>query len=113
MAIEEVPRGHQALCRHASGPGAIGWRSKILLFDQEESFAGASILGWPLTALDASRRTVTTAATSASVGWPRTTLISGPPCWGPVIYFDLPTPTPNCRWTRAQNASRSHSLASW
>jgi hypothetical protein len=26
---------------------------------------------------------------------------------------DLPVPMPNSRWTRSQNASRSHSRASW
>ena len=32
---------------------------------------------------------------------------------GGIRRLDLPTPTPNWRCTRAQNASRSHSRASW
>ena len=49
---------------------------------------------------------------------PAVPVLAGPVLAGPVLAipgqpFDLPTPTPNCRCTRAQNASRSHSLASW
>jgi hypothetical protein len=53
--------------------------------------------------------TVTSAAISSGVGSPLTIVSLG--SIGQLL--DLPTPMSNWRCTRAQNASRSHSRASW
>ena len=103
-----------ALARQAPGPERTGARTSRLFADHEDGLAP------PRLAAPAGRlaRTTSTAASSSGVGTPRVTASSGAGSLltASVMFaqpLDLPMPRPNWRCTLAQNASRSHSRASW
>ena len=109
-----VSQAGSALARQAPGPGRTVARTSLLFADHEDGLALPRFAG-PAGRL---ARTTSTAASSSGVGTPRVTASSGA---GSLLTasvmlaqpLDLPTPRPNWRCTLTQNASRSHSRASW